>query len=294
MHIRTNIELSYIQIVILAVCPLLVVMDSLKIGLYFIGATAICYFVSALICAMFNKHFKKSVKIFMVALISSFVVTIINYFFADKFLEIGINLDSISIYVIISTMLLSTDIVYINTRALVNNYLFKMVRAIFAYAVIVLIYSTIKEFLAYGTFFGRLAGKYMGSKFFESMIFNLLYLGLIGVIAEAIIRVVSKFVEKRDIAYQKLLKRVKHERVFHYDSLRREKRLIAEVEINHINSEEMEKIYKQENETELDDNIFKAGIVAKKRKRKPLKRLKFSSETKLEKMYYAKRKGGKK
>ena len=71
MHLRTNIELSYIQIIMLAICPLFLIVNTLEYALYFACATTVCYILSAFICFVFNKHLSNSVKIFITAIFST-------------------------------------------------------------------------------------------------------------------------------------------------------------------------------------------------------------------------------
>ena len=42
MHIKTNVELSSVQIAILAICPLITVVGTVTDALYFMAGTAIC------------------------------------------------------------------------------------------------------------------------------------------------------------------------------------------------------------------------------------------------------------
>ena len=84
MHIKSNIEHNVIDVVILAICPLVLIMDNASSALYYICATAFCFIISAIICLMLNKFLSKTMKVFITAVLSTFLITIFNYLIQDK------------------------------------------------------------------------------------------------------------------------------------------------------------------------------------------------------------------
>ena len=298
MHLRTNIEMSFVHIAILALCPLMFVMEHADYALYFILATCACYFISALVCLVFNKFFSRSVKVFVTAILSVFIVTLLDVVI-EQFSLLGLTMavHEDGAFAIISTTILSIDITYINTKAVAKNYFWKILRAMFVFAVMGFVYSIVKEFLAFGTVFGNRMFGFTGHAFCKTMAFNWLWMGIIAFIAEVINRAISKKITDRQIAYQKLLKKVREEKVFQYDSLRRQKVLISQMETNKIDGEKVEEIVEKESANEVVDmeeitekpeGEGDAEPAAKPKKKN--KKLKVSKQAKVEKVFEKKSK----
>ena len=289
MHIKTNVEMSFVHIVILAICPLLIVMQTANQALYYIAATAICFFISSLVCWLFNRHLSRSVKIFITAILSSFLITLFNYLIGQN-PSWGLKVNNNSYYAIITTIILSTDIIYIDTKALTGNFFFKIIRAIFAYALLTLIYVIVGEFLSFGTVFGERLFKYKGYEFFKTITFHLIWLGIVCFLAELVNRTVSKRVNEKKVTYQKFIKKIRNEKVFQYDNLRRKRLLISEIDTNKIDGEKIEEIKEKESENEtievedIKEETESTETVSTTKKKKN-KKLKFSKETKIEKVY---------
>ena len=109
MHIKTNIELSSVQIAVLAICPLISVIGGVVDALYFAVGTTICLLLSQLFCWIFNKYVSNSIKIFVSALCASFVVVMGGHFSKEIF---NIVLGDDFYFIIFSTIVLCSDFVY--------------------------------------------------------------------------------------------------------------------------------------------------------------------------------------
>lgn len=300
MHLRTNIEMSFVHIAILALCPLMFVMEHADYAVYFILATCVCYFISAIVCLIFNKFFSRSVKVFVTAILSVFIVTLFE-FVIEKYSIFGLTMavHEDGAFAIISTTILSIDITYINTKAVAKNYFWKIVRAMFVFAVMGFAYSIMKEFLAFGTVFGHRLFGFSGHAFCQTMAFNWLWMGIIAFVAEVINRAISKKITDKQIAYQKLLKKIREEKVFQYDSLRRQKVLISQMETNKIDGEKVEEIVEKESANEVVDmeeitekpeGEGDAPVEDAKSKKKKKKKLKVSKQAKVEQVFEKKSK----
>ncbi len=297
MHIRTNVEMSFIHIVVLAICPLLLVMSNANQALYYVLATSVCYLISSFVCWVFNRHLNNSLKIFIVALLSSLLVTIIDYA-VSNYSILGLTKQDNSFFVVITTVILSADAVYLESKALTKNFFISLIRTVLVYIIITLLFAIVKEFLAYGTIFDKKIFKYNGYEFFDSITFELLWLGLLCFVSEYIFRFVTKKLDEKKITYQKFVKKIRNEKVFQYDNLRRQKLLISEINTNKIDGEKIEEIKEKESENELveveeseETQETTASSVPKKKKKN--RRLKFSKETKVEKVYDRQKKEGK-
>ena len=298
MHLRTNIEMSFVHIAILALCPLMFVMEHADYALYFILATCACYFISALVCLVFNKFFSRSVKVFVTAILSVFIVTLLDVVI-EQFSLLGLTMavHEDGAFAIISTTILSIDITYINTKAVASNYFWKILRAMIVFAVMGFVYSTVKEFLAFGTIYkSQIFESFPGHAFCRTMAFNWLWMGIIAFVAEVINRAISKRITEKEIAYQKLLKKIRNEKVFQYDTLRRQKALISEMETNKIDGEKVEEITEKESANEVVDmseitenqegsENGSTETVEDKKAKKKRKKLKVSKQAKVEQVF---------
>lgn len=303
MHIRTNIELSYVQIVILAICPLLMVVNTLESALIFAILTVVCYFISAFICAIFNKYFSNSTKIFVTALVSAFVVTVLNFVIKEYSL-LNLRASDNYFYAILSTVVLSTDNNYIETKALVDDYFSKLLRVAVAFVLFLTCFAVIKEFLAFGTVYNKKIFVYAGFDFFKTLVFDFILLGIICAIAEMIHRVMAKKINDKKMLYAKFKRKIRNEKKYQYDVLRRKKLLDGDIQKNIIGGEEAKKMIQQEKEAE--DELIEEKIEEieekeeaeektepKKKKRKKNKKFKVSKEAKEEKAMEQDKKEGK-
>ncbi len=298
MHIKSNIEHNVIDVVILAICPLILILDNASSALYYIFATAFCFIISAIICLMLNKFLSKTIKVFITAVISTFLITIFNYL-VQEYSILGLSASDQNYYAILSTIVMSIDIYYIDIKAAVNNYFVRVLKSILIYAVVAIIFVVVKEFLSFGTVFDWKPFAFSGYAFFETATFSFMWLALLCAISEIIFRSISKYLERKSMAYAKLLKQVKNERVFQYDTLRRQKLLASEVEIKYVDDVEYEEILDKDNKNEslaeLDKsaedeaNVEKTSTIKKKKSK-----LKVSKETKVQQVFDNEKKGGKK
>ena len=299
MHIKSNIEHNVIDVVILALCPLILVMTDADSALYYIAATALCFIISALICLMLNSYLSKIMKVFVTAVLSTFLITIFNYLIGE-YQILGLSSSDKNYYAILSTIIMSIDIYYIDNKASVNHYFVKVLSTIFVYAIVAIIYVVVKEFLSFGTIFDWKPFKYSGFAFFETITFSFIWMAVLCAVSEIVYRAISKCIQEKSMAYAKLLKQIKNERIFQYDSLRRQKLLTSEVEIKYVDNDELEEIKDKDNKNESlaelvsenddDENKADEGTTIKKKKSK----LKVSKEAKVQQMFEKQAKGGKK
>lgn len=289
MHIKTNIETSFIQIVVLAVCPILLMVNSASSSLYYICATAVCFLLSTFVCFVFNKYMSKTIKIFVTAVLSTFAITVFN-FFAEKYGILGIKVSDESYFAVLSTIILSVDNVYLEIRALVNNFFIMSLRTILVFALITFVYGVFKEFLAFGTIFDKQIIKtFMGNKFFDTLVFDFVFLGVLCAVCEIIYRAIMKKINQKHMLYEKYVKKIRNEKKFQYDELRRKKLLATAIETNKIGGEDAEAIKEKENENQVvvvEEPTEKQEETKEtpKKKKKKNKKLKVSKGAKVERL----------
>lgn len=299
MHIKSNIEHIVIDVIIVAICPLVLIMNDAKTALYYVAATAICLLVSAVLCLMLNKYLSKIMKVFITTVLSSFLITVFNYVIKE-YGFLGLEATDKNYYAILSTIVLSIDIYYIEIKAAVNHYFARVLNSIFVFALITMIYIVIKEFLSVGTIFEWKPFKYSGFEFFNTYTFSFILLAMLAAFSSMTFRAINKHLQEKSMAYAKLLKQIKNERIFQYDSLRRQKLLTSEVEIKYVDGDEYEEIKDKDNKNEsLADLVSDEDGEEKERHtegtiKKRKSKLKVSKEAKVQHMFERSTKGGKK
>lgn len=296
MHIKSNIEHNIVDVIILAICPLILVLTDVKSAFTYCVLTSICLLISSFVCYVLNKILSKTLKIFVTIIISTMIVTIVN-FVLTEYQVWNFTASNLNYYAILSTIVMSIDLFYIDSKAVVNHYLFRVISSILVFLLITMFYGVIKEFLCIGTIVDWKPFKYSGFAFFKTITFSFILMGFTCVFFEVIFRTISKYVENKSMIYAKLLKQIKNERVFQYDSLRRQKLLESNVEYKYINTEEYEDIIDRNNKNESlagmmpedeNQNIEVKQTVIKKKKSK----LKVSKEAKIQQLFDKNRKGG--
>lgn len=252
MHIKTNIEPSSVQLAVLSICPLITVIGGVNQAVEFIVGTAICLFLSQLICWMFNRFLGNAVKVFACALTSAFVVVFGTFLLREKFsYVVDVNI----YYIIFSSVILSSDFIYFRHKAAVNHTVVHFIRLIFTYSIILFVFAFVKEFLSEGTIFGVRYLKYNGIGFFATVASDFLVLGLLCAVFDTIFRWIDKQIENKSIKYQKYIKTIRDEKAFQYDSLRRQNLLVNDIEINNMNAKEAEKIIQKTSENETITSV---------------------------------------
>ena len=286
MHIKSNIELNVVHFAVLAICPLLLVATNAVQAMLYILLTAISFFLAVFLCYIFNKYLSVPVKIFITALLASFVVTIAN-FILEKSNSALVQAGSVNFYAALSTVILSIDTFYVNTKASSKHYLAKLLNSIVSFAVLLMAYVILTEILGYGTFFGKSIKNFGGIEFFRSITFGLLWLGLICAFAELVYRYINAKQKERKLTYQKFLKQIRNEKAFQYDKLRREKLLTNPIEVNSIGGEKAEEENEKSNDNIIDveDKKEETEEEPKTAIRKKNRRFKASHETKVEKVF---------
>lgn len=294
MHIRTNIETNVVHLAVLAMCPLLLFINTIVDALVFLVITTVCFLVSTMICSLLNQYLSKPIKIFVTAMISTVLVTILN-FVLSKLNAYGLASNNAYYFAVLSCAILCIEIYYINTKALVGNILIKIFLTVSAFASIIMIYSIPREIFGNGSFLTFKISGFEKIDFFSTMAFDLIWLGILCAVAELVYGVFVKWYNNRKISYQKLIKMVRNEREFQYDKLRRKKLLASSFEMNHVDSDTIKNITDRSNENltpieqSEDETTEEVEEVSSKRKNR---KLKFSKETKEEKVYDKKQKLG--
>lgn len=294
MHIKTNIELNIVHMVVLAICPIMFIASNSKEAFALIIMVSAAFLVSALIASLFNKVLTRNIKIFVTAIMSSMIVTLLIYVFSQSKL-MGIEFSDKYYFAALSAIVLSIDIYYIDTRAVVGNVVLRILFEMVLFAGIYMIYAIIVEFLSLGSVFGRKLFAFSGLKFFASVPFCFILLGLICAIAEAIYRVESQKFYDRKMAYEKFVKKIRNEKIFQYDTLRRKKILVNEIDVRKVGIEEIEVLKEMSNQNESmgkdDENVEKRKSVIMKKPKKN-KKLRVSHEAKVERLFEKKSKEG--
>jgi Na+-transporting NADH:ubiquinone oxidoreductase subunit NqrD len=176
MHIKTNVELSSVQIAILAICPLITVVGSVSDAVYFVVGTAICLLLSQLFCWIFNKYMGNAVKVFVCALTSAFVVVMGTYIAREMF---SVTLSENMYYIIFSAVVMSSDFIYFRHKAATNHTILNFFKVVFIYSLVLFVFSFIKEFLTMGTVLGKRLLGYDGYGFFNTVASDFLILGIL-------------------------------------------------------------------------------------------------------------------
>lgn len=293
MHIRTNIELNIVHLATLAICPVMFFVTYAKDALCVFVMVFFAFLLSMLVCALFNKYLSSTVKVFVTAMVSCLVVTILN-FLLDKYNILGLNANDMYYLAVLSTVVLSVDIYYIDTKAVVGRISTKIISAILFYFGILMVFSIFKEILGFGSIFGKvISNNFAGIEFFRGTIFSLIFLGIICAVVEAIYGYIRRKVYDKQMVYEKFVKKIRDEKMFQYDNLRRKKMLASPIDVRTIGNEEFKIIQEKSdvNETvedntsgsDLEDGESKEEIKPKKKKKN--RRLKVSKEAKVEKMF---------
>lgn len=255
MHIKTNIEHSSVQIIVLAICPLLMVVSTINQAIFYMSGTILCLLVSQIFITIFNRFLNNNVKTMLTALISALIVTasmILVKEYTNKVMP------ETSYFIIFSTVILNAEFVYFRNKAVMRHYFFSILKIIFIYALLGFVYATIKEFTSFGTLFDYRLLNFDGFKFCSTMMFDLVLLALLCAVFDYVVRIIDKVHETKSMVYQKYVKIIRDQKAFQYDRLRREKLLANEIEINRLSRADAEKLRQKVAENESIESVQEA------------------------------------
>ena len=253
MHIKTNVEHSPVQIIVLAMCPLIFAVSNVSEAIFFLCGTILCLIISQLFLMIFNRYLANDVKALLTAIISAMLVAVATVAvreYTDKVLPDN------SYLIIFSTTILNAEFVYFSSKALKRHYFLNILKNLVIFALMMLVYSVFKEFLAIGTVCEKqLFKKFDGFVFCESIIFELLWIATLCALFDYTVRYIDKKRETKNMIYQKYVRIIRNEKAFQYDRLRREKLLANQIEVNRINKSDSEKIKQKEAENEAIESV---------------------------------------
>ncbi|MBQ8452050.1 MAG: hypothetical protein IJ538_04690 [Clostridia bacterium] len=290
MHIRTNIELNLAHFVILAICPIVFLTMTTVEGIVFAVVACVAFLISVSVCRLFSKFLDRKLKVFVTAVLSSFIVTMFNYILT-KTSFLGLITSDNYYFAALSSVILSLDFYYIDNKDVLKRNIVKSIVIVLTFVFVLFIFTAVKEIFGTGKIFGRQILTFDGQEFFLTPAFSFVFLAVIAAIIQAIYRAINKNIETNRIYYEKFVKDIRNEKIFQYDKLRRQKLLSNTIEIRKISDEEAEKIKEQSNQNETltdeeqsdetDENTEKKET----KKKKHGKKLKVSKEAKVEKLF---------
>lgn len=252
MHIKTNIEHSSVQIIVLAICPLLLVVNSINEALFYMSGTILCLILSQIFISIFNRFLSNNVKAMLTAIISALIVTVSMILVKDLTDKV---MPETSYFIIFSTTILNAEFIYFRNKAVQKHYFFNILKIIFIFVLLGFVYALIKEFMAFGTLFDYTLLKFDGFEFCKTMMFNLLLLAILCAVFDYVVRLIDKVHETKNMVYQKYVKIIRNEKSFQYDKLRRERLLTNEIEVNRLSRTDAEKIKQKLSENEAIESI---------------------------------------
>ncbi len=250
MHVKTNIEHNIIQVIVLAICPLLLVVQSATQALFYMLATSICFIISSIVCFVFSKFMSRNVKIFITAILSTFIITIINFLLKDVSLW-DLSSSDYHFFAVLTTVCLCIDVYFIETKSVVPHYLPKVFMDSVLFSLLLFIYAFVLEFLSIGTVFGKTIPHYSGNEFFGSITFRFIWLGVLCIVADAIYRIYMRRTDKKKMTYQKYIKKIRDEKEYQYNELYRKKLLTSDVEIKRIAEDKIDELNQK-----VSENLF--------------------------------------
>ena len=198
MHLKTNVEHSSVQIIVLAICPFLLAMTSVNDAVFYLSGTAICLIVSQFFLTIFNRYLTNDVKALLTALISAMIITVGSIAvkeFTDKVMPDN------SYLIIFSATILNAEFIYFSNKALKKHYFFNIFKNLVIFAVIMCVFAAIKEFMSFGSIFEKQLFKFDGFAFCETIIFDLLLLASLCAVFDYFVRNIEKKLETKHMVY---------------------------------------------------------------------------------------------
>lgn len=285
MHLKSKFELNFVHIAVLATCPLISIGLSFIQGVTILLLTTLSFLFAALVNIVIFKKSSRHIKIFIVALVSALISTGYELLAKNGFFT---QLGDVVYFSILSTIILSIDLVYVDNNSRSIKFLWKMVRILIVFSFVLTSYSFLKELLCFGMIAGRKPFDFDGYEFFKTITFDFLLLGLMCALINRITMLVVEYYNERKMIYNKYKVKVRNEKTFLYDYYRRKKLLSSEVITNKVsdkNEEVEDESVKEKIEQPKKEEPAKVESDKSVLKRKPKSKLKVSKEAKVEKLF---------
>lgn len=303
MRIKSKNEINFVHIATLAVCPFMSLLVSFGSGMMLMGLSILSFLLSTFVCLLFFKKSNKNVRIFISAFVSALVVVAYEFFVNQNIFE---ALGSAAYFSILSAVVLSIDNSSYDSEASTTSFFIKIVRLVSVYCLISVIYFLLKELLCFGTIAGyKLLENFEGYEFFKYITFDLMLLALLCAATNRIVLILVEIYNDKKLLYNKYKMKVRSEKQFLYDNLRRKKILTSEIEVNHINDAKFndeekddeensspvnEDINKEDGENQpqkepVEDDKKEDNKLKDKKKKRKKSHLKVSKEAKVEKVF---------
>lgn len=184
---QSRFTINPLYVVAVALCCVCAVTTTLLQGVFIGLVTVVVSLISINIVSMVEKIADKNLRAFLIALIAGLLIVVGQYVIEivnKKFFTS--NLDNLK-WVVMAVVTLSIVPTYFETRLTTKFYFGHMFFSLFAFLMLIVVYSVIIEFCAYGTIAGhQLIASFFGFNFASQLFFQLFVIAVLVIIANLI------------------------------------------------------------------------------------------------------------
>ena len=184
---QSRFTINPLYIVAVAMCCICSICTTFYQALFFGLVTVVIALFTINIVSFVERIADKNLRAFIIAILSATIIVLGEYvieIIGHEFLLA--NVDSLK-WVLLSVVSLCIVPTYFETRLTNRYYFVNMFYSLFAFLVMLIVYSVIIEFLSYGTFAGMVVIEgFTGFTFAMQLFFQLLLIGVMVIIANII------------------------------------------------------------------------------------------------------------
>ncbi len=233
-----------IFIITLAIIPLISVAKTLNEVVFLGLLVGLTYIISISIVSIFENLVDRNLRFFVFILIACAIVTVLNYIFSTFPNSLYTDAGSKINYCLISSSILSLQIIYYNSKKELTHYFFKLLVQVPSFLFMYFLFGFIREIVAYGSIWNANLG-FKGLTFFQNTAGALLILAFMCAFINAYWLNASKKRQQYDLLVEKYKMKINVSR--------------NEARVNLVNESEVKNFGVDElyDETLLDNNILK-------------------------------------
>ena len=203
---QSRFSINPLYVVAVALCCVSFITTTLYQGIFFGLVTVFVALICINLVSCVEKIADKNLRAFLIAMLSALFIVVGEYviellakeFFVD-------NIENLK-YTLLAVVTLSIVPTYFETRLTTKFYFSNMFFSLFAFLVLVIIYSAILELCAYGSIAGfKLVASFNGFYFARQLFFQLLVVAMLTILAN----IVYQKVQDKKLKFDLLVERYK-------------------------------------------------------------------------------------
>lgn len=203
---QSRFSINPLYVVAVALCCICSITTTFYQGLFFGLVVVVAALLSINLVSLVEKIADKNLRAFLITMLAALLIVVGEYVIEIVAKEFFIaNIENLK-WTLLSVVSLSIVPTYFETRLTTKHYFANMFFSLFAFLVMIMVYSIIIEFCAFGCVAGhQLFASFVGFDFAKQLFFQLFIIAILLIVAN----VIYQKIEDKRLTYNLLVERYK-------------------------------------------------------------------------------------